>query len=424
MIDYIKIQIKNIDPTPLFSKLDAILEVSNSTGQIFRKVLKIHHCTIKIINNDLIEFTGSIHKLYNSINGNEKKFNNTKNGFNGNDFTINQIVEVRKYLSNLFNCTPQQMIFLNCETGINLNINYNPRKFVKGLLFHNNKSFIFKYQRNYAQVEHQRYFIKIYNKSMQYAINDNILRIELKFRKSIELHNLGIKTLNDINTSTLEEAKKLILQRLSEIVYFDYTIRKNELSKPKQNALYRYSNIDYWLDELKPNHRHREKEKLAKLIANNSDSLKEKIKEQIVKKCVIINHLKPLVENQKCVIINTLNIELPITQLDLFNTKYIPSEKKENKASTRKCLITGLGLELENKDAKYIRTKTLKYLQKNEKQIFKILVEDLLNKSYDRPKIENNLITHLAKQIRNRYYNRTSYKSKKKYIYSHQLTLM
>ncbi|MBS9774496.1 MAG: hypothetical protein KGV59_04990, partial [Tenacibaculum sp.] len=75
----------------------------------------------------------------------------------------------------------------------------------------------------------------------------------------------------------------------------------------------------------------------------------------------------------------------------------------DNSNAKKLCAVTGIRLDLENPNAEYIRTATLRYLQKYEKEMFKKLVEFLLHKSYKQPKRVKTLIDHLAKQIRNRY---------------------
>lgn len=133
-------------------------------------------------------FQGSIHKLFNSVkrikapNYNKEKYK----GFNGNDFTLNDILEVKKILSNLFDCKPQQIIFQNVEFGINCNMimysNININLFINGLLYHKAIYFEHKFNRDYAEVKHQRYRIKIYNKGKQYKMQEPVIRLEMRIK--------------------------------------------------------------------------------------------------------------------------------------------------------------------------------------------------------------------------------------------------
>ncbi len=478
MIDFTKILIKNIDVERLknLSELNFKVEVSEKTGELSNKTIaEYHHCKIMIFSNGNVYFSGSIHKLYNSLKGIKapnylKQLSDTKQiqdknkkteliqsikdnykGFNGNIFTLNNVLEVREHLCNLFDCKPQQMEFLNIEFGINTEVEFNPQIFLKGLLFHNGISFEYRFSRCYAQAKHDDYFIKIYNKGLQYGMNNNILRFELKLIRTREIIKTGIKTFTDINTETLTKAKTLLLKRLDEVVYYDNTISKETLTEKVQNTLNRYSNIIYWLDELKPKRRHYHKNILNYFIMNYSNNLKKQIRQEIIKKCIIINRIN---EDKKCVIIprlpeqkntpqkkekfgiiprlsekgkfgiiQTSNIGGIIPNSDpkkQLKTSLKKTDKKrinfnDNSDAKKLCKVTGLRLDLEDEKAKYIRTTTLRYLQKNEKLIFESLVNDLLSRSKKRPKWENNLIKHLAKQIKNKCYNSFNYKPKRNF---------
>lgn len=74
------------------------------------------------------------------------------------------------------------------------------------------------------------------------------------------------------------------------------------------------------------------------------------------------------------------------------------------------CPVTGISLNHEKDGAKYIKTSTLKYLHDQDPTIFIELCSVLLSQyNGNRPKYENNIITHLAKQVRNRHYSKLLY---------------
>ena len=403
MIDYVKIHFKNIDTTRLFNLpfLDFKTVVNLKTGvSTTKKTVTYHFCKITIYDNGTVLFTGSIHKMHNSINGVLAPNHNTKDiykGFNGNKFTFSDMMEIKIHLVELFNCLPKQMIFQNIELGVNTTPYFNPQLFLTGLLYHNGKLFEYKYNNRFSQVKHQRYLLKIYNKSEQYGMSENTLRIELKIIKTEFLKQTGIKTFADVTTETLKRAEILLLKAFDEVVYYDNTISKKNLSKREKQSLKSYSNPRYWINNLKPQHRHRHKKKLEYLIHNYSEDLKKITSKEIVKKCVIINrnYKKP-----KCVIINSSYIGLNITQ----NTLTKPCKK---------CPITGIDLSKEKEGAKYIRNTTIKHLKKNDVSMYYKLCSLLLRNSNPKhTKFEKNIISHLAKQVRNRYYNQRAIKQK------------
>jgi len=424
-MDFINILLIKIDITRLLKLCPFKFEVVESTGEYStKKVTEYHFCKITIYESGIVCFKGSIHKLYNSlkdikapnykpltIEQIEKGIKDPYKGFNGNQFTLENIIEVRKHLEQLFNCSSHQMLFRNIEFGVNTTPLFNPNLYLKGLLYHLNKPFECRFNGSFSQAIHQRYKLKIYNKSIQYGMSEFTLRIELKINKTKELKKVGIKTFADVNSNTLNKAKELLLRRFDEVMHYDYTINKKALTNREKQLLKSYSSPRYWIIDLKSNHRDRHKKNLQKIIQKHSKNLHQQLRDDISKKCVIINRLS---ESAKCVINTSSSIELNITLNTLLN-------------NNKKCEITGLALTHEKQDAKYIRTSTLNYLHKYDKNTFSEVCSLLLSKTNGhRPKFEDDIIKHLAKQIRNRYYNQSQIKqfgyNQKKY--QNQLELL
>lgn len=289
MIDYVKISLLEIDVDRLKSLpyLTFYREIAPNTGEYHNKmVAKYHYCKITIHDSGTILFSGSIHKLYNSLNNiKAPNYSNKKlyRGFNGNQFNLNNILETRTHLASLFDCQPQQMIFRNIEFGINTEPKFKPTLFIKGLLRHKGKSFEYRHDNNFAQAKHQNLIFKIYDKGTQYKMNTETLRIELKYLRMAEVIKFGIKTFEDINKHTLCNAKERLLKRFASILYYDNTINNKALSGRQKLAIIKYSNRVYWSD-LKSNHIDREKKRLNNIINDFSDKLKEQLSIEIINK--------------------------------------------------------------------------------------------------------------------------------------------
>ncbi|WP_411895727.1 hypothetical protein [Winogradskyella sp. A2] len=390
MIDYTKILLVNVDKHRLeqLNCLEFEIEVSEKTGAISdKKTAEYHHCKIISYDSGRILFIGSIHKMYNSLKGITAP--NSRKGYNGNQFTLNNIKEVRCHLCSLFDCEPNQIIFQNIEFGINTTIDFSPQSFIKGLLFHYGKPFEFRYNRQYAEVSHTRYRIKVYNKSDQYGLSNHTLRIELSHKKALDFKETGIKTFADVNQASLSRATELLIRRFDEIVYYDNTIDKLDLNISIRRRLDFYSNINFWMN-LKPNKRDKHKKQLQKVISEKSKNLHSILRCDLNNKGVIINQ-----ESKKGteVIINTSNIELNLTH-----------------KLKRKCSITGIDLSLEDNSAKYVRTSTIKYLRLNDNETFQMLCSLYIPHNGKRPRFEHSLVAHLCKNIRNTYYNQNKFK--------------
>lgn len=394
LVDYIKILLVKIDVKRLLGLLEFKTEVSTNTGLISsKKVAEYHFCKITVYDNGVILFTGSIHKLWNSLNNiNAPNYNEAKKykGFNGNQFTIENILEVKNYLELLFDCEPQQMVFQNIELGVNTTPGFDPNLYLKGLLYHKNKIFEYRYNSNLAQAQHQRFIFKIYNKSHQYAMSFNVLRIELKINKTAELKPIGLKTFLDINTKTLQRAKEMLLNRFDEIMHYDYTIKKKTLTGKQNQLLKSYSNPRYWINDLKPQHRHRHKKRLEQITQNYSENLHQQLRQDLIQKCVIINR-RP--KKSKCVIINSSSIGLNVTQLEPVKT-------------LKKCLVTGVNISMQKDNSNLLSNTGLKHIESNNPKLFKKLINIFLTGEVN--KFEKSIYDKLSKQIRNKYYNNLS----------------
>jgi len=297
MIDYVKFELIGVNKEQLLDhpNLDFKKVVSLTTGELDNKTIaEYHFCKITVYDSGSIFFSGSIHKMWNSLN-NIKAPNHlyVKNysGFNGNRYSLDDLYLTISHLQSLIDCRSNQMMFHNIEFGINCSLDFSPTLYVKGLLFHHNKLFEFRHNRSYAQVAHQRYIIKIYNKSLQYRMKKNVLRFEVKIAKMLELKYMGIKSFSDINRESLNKVFEMLLKRFDEVIHYDGTINKNNLSKKETNCLLNYQIPNYWIDELKPNHRDRHKKRLKKITLYNSENLHVNIKQSLLRECVIINPL-------------------------------------------------------------------------------------------------------------------------------------
>ncbi len=185
--------------------------------------------------------------------------------------------------------------------------------------------------------------LKIYNKSWQYGMNTNTIRIEVDFSRMKSLNDLGIKTLVDL-PENLHKGLELVLNKFDGITYYDETIIKTKLTKPQKKNLPNYRNNNYWLVDLKPNKRFGPKRKLSEIISNNSQNLKEKIRLQFLKSRVINTQL---FKNRNRVINTHSSIEVFVIQ-------------KRNKV----CLVTGEDISMQKDLSHLLSNKGLKHLKK------------------------------------------------------------
>jgi hypothetical protein len=340
MVDYIKIKLLDADIDRLKEKFDFSTRYTPNTAETDETYeYKTHFCTLTIYPSGNVYFKGSIHKYWNSLHGVYKvkgfgknrlfnKVNTLKEGFNANQFDYSNIISLRRHLCCLLECHPDNMLIQGIEFGVNLFTDFAPRTFVKGLLYHKAKPFDFKHYKNYAQCKHWQYLVKIYNKSYQYRLSSNILRVEVKITKSLIANNIGIETFNDITPQTLENALEYVKTAFIDSVYFDYTIRENELSNLNQTKVKDYKNQLYWTEDLDKKQRHKQKENLNKLILHYSDNLKGKILTDIDKKRGLFNQYHINLLEQKRGLNYPLNIELSSTLFcEMVKNKFLSNKK-------------------------------------------------------------------------------------------------
>ncbi len=413
LFDYVKILLKNPNISNIKNRpsLDFKLLVSEKNGDCSSKtVAYYHYCKITIYNSGLVYFEGSIHKMWNSLNNVLAPNYNPNNykGFNGNQYTLQDLLNTRKHLCNLLFCEPQQMIFQNIEFGLNINTSFNPQLFITGLLYHSGKMFESGHERHYKEVRHKKYRVKIYNKGAQYGMPNNTLRVEVACKKSNEFAETRIRTFADINKHTIKKGLELILKHFDRVVYYDKTINTKQVTKREKTSLLNYSNINYWFDTLKPNKRDLHKKRLQDFIDQNSQNLHAQIRKKILQTRVIKDRLY---KTQTRVIKDTLykgsNLTQNTTQkTSLQNLTKLDIENTFTKLKNdRKCLITGINISMQKENSFLLSHTGLKHYLKNNKLIFDEVSSLYLSDKWTN-ETRTTQIKEIAHNIRNKYNNR------------------
>lgn len=383
MIDYIKLVIIGVDIQKLLNNhnLEFIRSVSEKTGELDTKTIcQYHMCKIKVFDSGMVIFSGSIHKLYNSITSIDAP-NKDPKGYNGNQFNYNEIDFARNHLMYLFKVPTEQMKFQNIEFGLNLTTSFNPQDFITGLLLFEMKPFEYRYNEYYAQSLHSQYIIKIYNKSNQYDMALNTLRFEIKVLK-METQNkdVGIAYLSDITHDTLKKATMYLKKQLEKTLYYDNTINEKNLSKHKQNKLKEYCNPRFW-QNLTRQQRCKDKKKLNTLIQNNSQNLKSELLQIMEGKRLQFDQLS---ETFKKLQFDHSSIVSNRTPLIL-----------------RKCTITGLDISMQKEESILLSHTGLRYLFNVNRKVFDEVKSRFLSTTWAESDL-NTQIKEIAHAIRDK----------------------
>jgi hypothetical protein len=286
-VDYTTLFLRSYDNNKILNNisLDFSLNV-NEDGVLTdnKRVAKHHFCDIIVYDTGTVLVKGSLHKMYNSIKGiyapNFKPKENYK-GFNGNRFTYENLCFVISYLENLFKLNRFYFIIRKLEIGLNLSISYCPSKIISNLLESGGKLFEYRYNNSFAQVEYYNYYLKIYNKSLQYGMNGNLLRVEIKTRRMKEFEACGIKTLEDLTLVNLNKAVLRVLERWNVVLLYDCTIDESKLNTVQKKALKnRFQYPNYWKN-IKASNKDNPKKKYLSLVNKYSENLHIEISNKI-----------------------------------------------------------------------------------------------------------------------------------------------
>lgn len=460
MVDYFKAliniqneaRLKQLASEGVFSTV--LNETDPETGELIKEAFIYENFYIRPTKNGLL-IRGSLHKYRSRIKGiATRKQIEQYQGFNGDLFTLSDINETLQTLCEVIGFAPSLAVLQNIEIGVNCEVSFDPKEFLKGMLFHrSNFDYKTDHEGNYIQFNYQTYFLKIYNKGKQYDLPRNVLRVEIKVMKMTKLKELGVElgTLNDIRAVTLLQAFEVLYNEFEAVTYYDHTLRLEELTSKQQGKAIEYQNKSYW-QELDKYKKARQIKQLEAMIQEFSNNLKGQIQGQMieaknkildtsdlskvqpfnrpsenekvqlsnslskgVKSCILPFENTPLESVKKDTDLDTEKTAFEVTNLDPDKDKKTVDEKtvlEGSKVEKRFCPITGVSLELEDEKRKYITTKTLKHLKETDPARYALICSMNLPRTGKHTKYETDIDAHIAKQIRNYYRYRHNVKGK------------
>jgi hypothetical protein len=297
MIDYIKAACKKFNFEFLIQNFDFYLELNEDTGEIktndygtTKRVYRIQGLTLIILEtpnkSKTLLLSGSIHKYWNM----------GKHNFN--DFNMYYITLTLKQICNRFKLEPKDIQLQNIEVGFNIVPPVPTNSILKGLLSHRNKRFD-KYSLNngnYYQCQHSDYYIKIYDKALQYNnlldfSNTELMRFEIKYVKMRDLNKLicshskssrlTLKSLLDLNVIQL--IGEHTLKYWNEILFYDHTIDVKQLSKNVYQNTLKWQNINQW-EMLTKASKHRERINMIQITNIFSQNIQIRVNQLLLEK--------------------------------------------------------------------------------------------------------------------------------------------
>ncbi|MDT0649752.1 hypothetical protein [Autumnicola edwardsiae] len=400
MIDFVKYELKGV--TPHYLERSPYLEfhnkVNTKTGELgaylnayFRGMEFKIYASTTANPEQRITVEGSLHKYWN------------KGAHNFNDFGINEIQDVLENLKKNFRVRPENCVLKQLEIGVNINPPAKTKSILKQCLLHKTdrlKWVLTRDEGNYIQAQHQRHILKIYDKKTHYKnrgfkIEDEVMRIEMKYTKMHDLNSKGIYTLEDLLNFGLQNFTPILLKQWQQVIFYDFKALKGTKYEN------RYSNPNFWenltYDGLKY-HRNN----LNKIAKAQPENIKDQIAKLIKEKADFLNTSTPE--------INPLHIRL--------KTGVGASEKKDE--NRRFCVVTGINISMQKKGSILLSHTGLKYYFKTDIKIFDEVKRKFLSRNWSN-KDHQTQIKEIAHNIRNKHNN---LKLQQQRIYSRSQTTL
>ncbi len=218
--------------------LNFIVHVELATGEIKSRTAEFRGLIIQTFPSGLVQIKGSFHVYKN-------------NGFhNYDDFTSSDLRKVIESFKSDLGLDPTKMRIHNLEFGVNLNTEFSPNDFLNALYGFKWKPF------NRMDIKGKgfgkeckafsEYFLKIYNKGMQYNQPPNVLRFEKKV-VSMRAIRQGILNLSDLVDKNLWNCCFLQLIEILDDLIIIETIDSSLLNKNELRLFNNVINQSKWL---------------------------------------------------------------------------------------------------------------------------------------------------------------------------------
>jgi len=289
MIDYIRLRLDRQEYFGEFNnpeRYNLKQQVNLATGEMRNLYLGDYDRMRIEINPVSIIVRGSLHKYYNYSFHNEEQ--------NHSDFTLNQLTAAIKRLSERLKFEPEDAIIQNIEFAVNIELSCNVRSFLHNNLLMMNGDEVSQIK-DYGDLgllkrfEYANYEIKVYDKGSQYQLNKNLLRLEIKTRRSTFVTGKNKWSLNDlVRPEILNGLREKLIKQVNKLWIFDDMSNVSYENEKDEKALLEFTNPNYWKQRNSGKRNttyYTRVDKFKDLMAKyDLDNLKKEILEKVAKK--------------------------------------------------------------------------------------------------------------------------------------------
>ena len=216
---------------------------SLSTGELefpYKFKYRLYDVTIRQRSDGLlyyIEIAGSLHKNY-------------YNGMNYMPFSFKELEDEIYEVCEHFLFVPDKLKIQNLEIGINVKTSFSPYEYLtNNLLLYKTKPF-----KAYKKGENGKelgYYceglpqVKIYDKGKQYDLPYNLLRFEIRYKKSFPLNKLGVITLGDLlKIQNLKKLSEKVCEAWGDVLLYEEDLDLKSMNATKREIMF-YNYCEY-----------------------------------------------------------------------------------------------------------------------------------------------------------------------------------
>jgi hypothetical protein len=185
------------------------------------------------------------------LKGSLHKYNNHGN-HNYDDFKGEDVSRVVTELESDFCIDSSQTVINGIEFGMNIQVPFTVQPFLGNLVSFKGTPFNSKFENDfhYYEAVTQRYTLKIYDKGLQFRLNENIIRVEISVNKMVFFDSceIRLKYLSDLHDQQLyPKLKKVLADIFQEIIFTDFSINESDLTNRERDLFLRASNPKTWI---------------------------------------------------------------------------------------------------------------------------------------------------------------------------------
>jgi hypothetical protein len=292
MIDFTKIQIpdkcgNNLLQNKLLSFERNVNEDTGELDESEERTAEYKNMKFKIYPSGRIILMGSWHKF-------------AKEGYNSSDFNLQDFRLAVFDFCRFFDLNPNELRLLQFEAGVNIVPPLQIRSVLRAFVCSSDGKVPFSQMRSRTgsslgvEMYRSEYGIKVYDKSKQYKLLNELMRYEVKFTSSkIFRREFEVEYLSDLMLfCKWAKISKKVENSVKDLILNEPTFETSGMSSAKKNFIVQSSISAYWR-ELNRRQRMRSKIRMKKMVEQYARSdLKSDIQTRIREKLLQLTAIK------------------------------------------------------------------------------------------------------------------------------------